>query len=210
MAEKIKSYKLSPQLKAELHFNSRRTTSEFSLHDAFEKVKMPKVSWKAIALTVVLFAVIISSYMGIKRAYEVASVKSAQTKAAAEEDYQNRLSSIRNEVAAKGTDAFSFVELSQQYLKSSDGERSVAAAEIATEKDAIWSDGFVNLGQVYLATNQFDRAKTALEQALKLNPLNGQAHYFLSLAYQELNDSAASKAEFAKAKTFGFDADIGG
>ncbi len=210
MAERLKSYKLSPQLKAELHLNGRRNASDFSLHDAFEKVKMPKISWKAVALTVVIFGAVISSYIGIKHAYEIASIRTAQAKAAAQQEYENRLSSLQKEVASKGTDAFSFVELSQQYLKSSDGERAVIAAELSAQKDPVWSDGFVNLGQVYLSTNQFEKAKTALTEALKLNPLNGQGHYFLSLVYQELNDSASSKAEFAKAKTFGFDADIGG
>jgi len=210
VADKIKSYKLSPQLKAELHLNQRRAHSDFSLHDAFEKVKVPKISWKAVSLTVLIFAAVISSYVGLKHAYELSAVKTAKAKAAQEQEYQERLASMKTEITTKGTDAFSFVSLAQGYLKSGDGERAIISAEISTEKDPVWSDGFVNLGQIYLATNQFEKAKTALGQALKLNPLNGQAHYFLSLTYQELNDSEGSKAEFAKARAFGFDTEIGG
>jgi cytochrome c-type biogenesis protein CcmH/NrfG len=210
MADKISSYKLSPQIKAELHLNCKRGSSDFSLSDAFEKIKLPKIRWNAVALTVFVFAVVITSYLGIKHAYELALTKTQAARAAQEQDYQNRLTALRNEVIAKGTDAYSFVELSQSYLKSGDGDRALAAAEIATQKDSSWRDGFINLGQIYLSVNQFDSAKTALETALKIDPLSGQAHYYMSMVDQELNNSDASKAELAKAKEFGYNTNIGG
>jgi|GEM_PF-2053508 len=209
--DKIKSYKLSPQLKAELHFTSRRNRrSGFDFELVRNKIDLSKLPWKAIGMTVLVFAIVISGYLGIKRGYDYFAQKNAQADLARQQEYQNHLQTVKDEVAKSGTDAYSFVQLSQQYIKSGDGERAEAAGELAVEKDSTWRDAYINLGQIYLSTNKFEQAKTALEDALKRDPVYGETHYLLSLAYQELKQDSKSKDEFAKAKQFGFESEIGG
>jgi len=212
MKDRISSYKLSPQLKAELGL--RRSSSkaldisfEFPKFSSFSKIKIP---WRTIAITAFVGLVIIGSYIGVKKTYELASRKTQEAQEAKLREYQNRLANIRNEIIAEGTDAFSYVVLSQKYLKEGDGEKAVAAAEMASEKDPLWRDAYLNLGQVYLSINEFKKAELALKTALERDPTCGQAHYLMSLTLEELKDSDGAKQEFAKAKKFGFDADIGG
>ena len=209
MSEKIKSYKLSPQLRAEL--GARRfQRPRFGFRFSMPEFKYFKISWRTTILTTCVFVGIISIYLGIKKGYEYTAIKSEQARQVQLAQYQSHLAQIKVEVEAKAVDAVSAVALSQQYLKSGDSERAEAAAIIATSKDPAWRDGYVNLGQVYLATSKFNEAKQALEAALKIDPLSGQTHYLLSLTYQELNKADLAKAEFAKAKKFGFETDIGG
>lgn len=212
MKDRIKSYKLSPQLKAELGL---RRSSGKSLDISFEFPKIPnfskvKIPWKAIGITVFVVAVIIGSYAGVKKTYELAAEKSRAAEQAKIKQYQDRLANMRNEIIAEGTDAFSFVNLSQKYLKESDGEKAVAAAEMASEKDPLWRDAYINLGQVYLSVNEYKKAELALSTALERDPTCGQAHYLMSLTLEELSNRDGAKQEFAKAKEFGFDANIGG
>lgn len=206
----IKSYKLSPQLRSELHFASRRNRHafEFEMPPASDVLK--KLPWKAIGLTVIVFAVIISAYLGIKKGYDYVVAKNEAENLAREQEYQNRLVSIKEEVSKYGSTAYDFVKLSQNYIKSGDAERAEASAQLAVEKDGNWRDGFINLGQIYLSVNKFDQAKSALESALKRDPVFGQTHYLLALTYQELNEDDKSKTEYAKAKEFGFQSEIGG
>jgi predicted Zn-dependent protease len=210
MADPLKSYKLSPQLRSELHFSHRRNhhAFEFEMPQAAQILK--KLPWKAIGFTVLIFAVVISAYVGIKKGYDYAAAKNAQADLARQQEYENHLASVKQEVTGLAADAYSFVKLSQNYIKSGDAERAEAAAKLAVEKDPAWRDGYVNLGQIYLATNNFEQAKLTLEEALKHDPVYGQTHYLLALAYQELNDDGKSKEEYAKAKDFGFNSEIGG
>lgn len=208
--DKISSYKLSPQLRTELHFTSRRNRHSFDFEMLKKQLNFSKLPWKAIGLTIFVFAVVISAYLGIKKGYDYVAQKNYQANLARQSEYQNHLKIVEGEIAKLGTDAYSFVQLSQNYVKSGDGERAEAAAQIAVAKDPAWRDAYVNLGQVYLATNKFDQAKTALEGALKRDPVYGETHYLLSLVYQELKDDGKSKDEFAKAKQFGFESEIGG
>lgn len=207
MSGKIKSYKLSPQLKAELNVSQKRTRPNVSWFEVFPKIKIP---WRAVLFTFVIFALVCGAYWGVKKTYEHVAWQQEQAKVAREQANQQRVVDMKKEVASKELDAYSFAELSQRYLKDGDGERAEAAAEMATIKDTSWRDGFLNLGQVYLSVNKFEQAKTAIEKAIKLDPLYGQAHYFLSLTLQELKQNDTAKEEFAKAKQFGFDTEIGG
>lgn len=210
MIDKIKSYQLSPQLKAELNFASKRNKHSFDFNLKGTGSVLKKLPWKYIGTTAVVFALIISGYLGIKKEYDHLAQKSHQADVARQQEYQNHLQTIKDEVAKAGTSAYSFVELSQGYIKSGDAERAEAAAILATEKDPNWRDGFINLGQIYMSVNKFDQAKVTLDEALKRDPVYGQTHYLLSHVYQELRDNSASQAEFAKAKTFGFSSEIGG
>ena len=209
MSDPIKSYKLSPQLRAEL--GTRKLQGpQFGFGFSTPKFRLFKIPWRAIILTACVFIGIISVYLGIKKGYEYTAMKSEKARQEQLAQYQSHLAQIKVEVVSKAPDAVSAVTLSQQYLKAGDGERAEAAAIIATVKDPAWRDTYVNLGQVYLATNKFAEAKQALESALKIDPIYGEGHYLLSLAYQELNKADLAKAEFANAKKFGFEGEIGG
>ena len=205
MSDPIKSYKLSPHLKAELGLSRKQ---KFSLPSF--SIKLPKLPWKSLLVTAGVFLFVTGAYLGVKKTFEYVGRKTEAEKIAQEQEYKNHLASIRQEVVSKPLDAVGFVTLSQEYLKNGDAERAQAAAEIAPEKDPAWRDAYLNLGQVYLALNQFEKARVALETSLEKDPLCGQAHYLLSLAYQELNKDDLAKQEFAKAKKFGFETEIGG
>ena len=174
------------------------------------EIDLKKVPFKGIGLVVGVFALVVLSYMGVKSVYEYTAKKNEVARQDQIQTYEQRLAGIKTEVAVKGTDAASFVTLSQQYLTSKDVDRAEVAASLAVEKDPAWRDGFLNQGHVLLVANKFDEAKTAFEKALTIDPLCGQAHYLLSLAYSELKNTDLAKQEFAKAKTFGFETEIGG
>ena len=204
---KIKSYKLSPQLRAELGRARRKTRgAAFTL----PSIRLPKIPWKPTIGVVLVCAVVVGGWAGVKRVYETRVAMAEIARQERLEQYQNHLQEIRSQVAAEGTDAYSFAKLSQKYLKEGDGERAEAAAQMAVEKDENWRDGHLNLGQVYLALEKFEDARGALEGALEIDPLCGHAHYMLSLVHQELNQSDEAKEAFAKAKAFGFETEIGG
>ena len=205
MAERIKSYKLSAQLKASLGTRPRG-----SLKFYLPNFKLPKLPAKGTIITAVLIVALVGAYLGAKKTYDYLNFKTEQARAQQEREYKVRLAQIENELKSQAQDAFGYVELSQKYLKDGDGERAEAAARQAVEKDPLWADGYANLGQVYLSLNKFDQARGALETALAKDPLNGQTHYLLSLTYQELKNSEGAKTEFAKAKAFGFETEIGG
>jgi len=210
MSNKIKSYKLSPQLRSELNFSHKKNSTSFNFNRSSFSPNLENLPWKGILAVVGVFVAITLGYLGIKKGYEYTAKKNDERTAQQLAAYNNRIENIKQEVASSSANAFSLVTSSQGYLKNKDVERAEAAAELAVTKDPKWRDAFVNLGQVYLATNKFDKAKTAFSSALKIDPLSGQAHYLMSLAEQELKNTESAKAEFAKAKQFGFQTDIGG
>lgn len=207
MADRIKSYKLSPQLRAEIGSAKRfepRLNIDFS---AILRIRLP---WRAIGSVAAVFVLIIAGYIGVKKGYEAIAERSRQAQATREQEYKAHLAQIKSEVAARATDAYSYAVLGQEYLKNNDVERAQAAAELATDRDPKWRDAYVNLGQIYLSSNQFEKARDTFKKALELDPTNGEIHYFLSLTYQELRNSEAAKQEFTRAKELGFNSDIGG
>lgn len=208
MNDNLKSYKLSPQLRAELNFSKQK--SDPAKPPKIPKIPWKKIPWKRVGIILAAFAMIVLAYGGVKKTYEYASAKSQEKQRAELATYQNHLQQIKDEVASQGTDAYSYAQLSQQFLKAKDADRAEAAAEVAVEKEPNWRDGYLNLGQVYLSVNKFEEAKTAFEKAVEIDPVYGEAHYYLSLAYQELRNTEAAKQEFAKAKKFGFETDFGG
>lgn len=211
MSNKIKSYKLSPQLRSELNFSKKNSSSQiFNFNQVSFQPNLGNIPWRGILIAIGVCAVVTAGWLGVKKGYEYTAKKNEAQQVAQLNAYNQRIENIKKEVSSSSADAYSLVTASQQYLKNKDVERSEAAAELATTKDPAWRDAFVNLGQVYLATNKFDKAKSSFEQALKIDPISGQAHYLLSLAEQELKNTEAAKAAFAKAKQFGFQTDIGG
>lgn len=208
MDNKLKSYKLSPHLKAELHYTVKKRGK--SLNFRVPKVDFSNFPWTRTLRFTGVFLLVVAIYFGIKTGYEKAVLASEQKNIAREQAYQAQLNNLKEEVGKEATDAYSFVELSQKYLREYDGQKAEIAALIATEKDPRWRDGFINLGHVYLSVNKFDEAKVALVRAAEIDPLSPQAHYLLYLTHQELKDEQTAKQEFAKAEAFGFESEIGG
>lgn len=202
---KIKSYKLSPQLRAEIGYTRRQQKPSVNINFDFSKVP-----FKSIAILIVVFLAFLGCYAGIKKTYEHIAWKAEQERIAQEKEYQDRLISIKSEVSSSITDAVVAVSKSQEYIKSGDGERAEVAAEIAVEKDPQWRDGYLNLGQIYMSLNKFDKAETTLKTALSKDPICGRTHYLLSLVYQERGNTDGAKLELAKAKNLGFETEIGG
>lgn len=202
----IKSYKLSAGLKAELNLRQKKN------HNIFRNFRfdIKKVPFKLIGIFTGVFVLITCSYLGIKSLYEIQSSKNQKARQAKMETYEQHLATLKAEVASKGLDAEGYVTLTQDYLNKKDVERAEEAALLAVEKNPLWRDAYINQGHVLLVANKFEKAKTAFEKALEIDPICGQAHYFLSLTYQELKNNNAAKAEFAKAKQFGFETEIGG
>ena len=203
----LKPYKLSAQLKAELHHKRSSSTPFVRSNFSFNFKKIP---FKGIGLVLGVFSFIIISYLGAKSVYEYSATKNQVAKQTQIENYEKHLERINNEVATLATDAKGFVTLSQDFLKSKEIEKAEAAAKFSIEKDPLWRDAYMNQGHVMLVANKFEQAKTSFEKALEIDPLCGQAHYFLSLSYQELKNNEAAKKAFAKAKQFGFETEIGG
>ena len=202
----IKSYRLSAQLKAELNFKQKSPSSYLKNI----RIDFRKIPFKGIAIFIGVFAVVISGYMGVKTLYEKQSAKNEQIRQAKLQSYQDHLAEIKAEVLNKNVDSDGYVALTQDYLKQKDIERAEQAAVLAVEKNPIWRDAYINQGHVMLVANKFELAKASFEKALEIDPLCGQAHYLLSLTYQELKDNTSAKASFAKAKQFGFETEIGG
>lgn len=207
----LKSYHLSAQLKAELH-HKRKSSTPFS---AFKGASLPRINFKNIPIKGIgailgVFALVVMSYIGIKSVYERSAEASKAAELIQKQTYEDHLAKIKSEVSSQATNASGFVALSQQFLKNKDIERAEASARLATEKDPLWRDGYINQGHVLLVANNFEEAKISFEKALRIDPLCGQAHYLLSLTYQELKDNNAAKQSFAKAKQFGFETEIGG
>lgn len=208
MDQKLKSYKLSPQLKAELNYSLKRQKNNLNFRPP--KIDLSRFPWKKTLQIAGFFLLIISAYLGVKTGYEKAALAAKQRQIAKEQEYQKQISQLKQEIEAQASDAFGFVELSQKYLRERDGQRAELAALIASEKEPGWRDAFVNLGHIYLSVNKFQEAKTALLKAVELDPVNPQTHYLLYLTYQELKDDKAAKQEFAKAQNFGWEKEIGG
>jgi len=217
MSDKIKSYKLSPQLKAELNFPQKKKWSGSNGQSMFsQSPKMGfdfskiKFNWRAFGSIVGIFILVIGIYVSAKKIYNYSNAKNEQARLTQVQAYQKHVADVSREVSTQATDSFSFAALSQKYLQEKDAERAEAAANLAVLKDPNWRDGLINQGQILLSVNKFQEAKTAFEKALKIDPIYGQTHYLLSLTYQELNNNDLAKAEFAKAKQFGFETEIGG
>lgn len=208
MDNKIRSYKLSPQLKAELNYSIKKSGKTLAFKAP--KIDISNFPWKKTLRVGGVLLLIITIYLGIKTGYEKAVYIAQQKTIAREQEYQNQLVEMKTQVEQEAKNAFDFVKLSQKYLNERDGQKAEVAALIATEKEPKWRDAFVNLGHVYLSVNKFEEAKETLIHALELDPINPQTHYLLYLTYQELNDEATAKQEFAKAKALGLDSDIGG
>ncbi|OQA53474.1 MAG: Tetratricopeptide repeat protein [candidate division WS2 bacterium ADurb.Bin280] len=214
MKERISSYKLSAQLKAEIgvsRWKNRSLDIPFSL-PSFSKLgtTKEKIPYKKISVALGVFALIISAYIGVMKTYEFAKLKSAKAQEQKLQAYNDYVDNLRSEIEKEATDAYSFQALSQKYIKEGNGEKALAAAQMAVQKDPIWRDGFLNLGHVYMTLNQFEKAKDALQSALERDPTCGQAHYFMYLVLDELNEKTLAKEEYAKANIFGFETQYGG
>ena len=58
----------------------------------------------------------------------------------------------------------------------------------------------MDLGAVLTDLKQYKEAIAALEQAVKMDPTQPDAHYRLARAYREMGDEAKAKEEFVKVR----------
>jgi cytochrome c-type biogenesis protein CcmH/NrfG len=205
MRDHIKSYKLSPQLQAEIVYARQAVSAKNSI-----KINWSRFPVKSVLIGLLAVVIILSGYAGTKKVYQKVAYHRQQEAIKVQEEVAKRIEAIRQEVANKNLSSQDYLVLSQKYLQSGDGDRAQIAAELSTQKDPNWRDAFVNLGRVYMSVNQFDKAKDAFRNAIAIDPIYGNSHYLLYLAYQESRDTDGAKQELTKAKKFGFDLEIGG
>lgn len=209
MDNDLRSYKLSPHLRAEVRQQGPKRNFA-RLNFKTPKIDFSKLPIKSSLRIAFFIGLIITVYVGIKTGYEKA-VYAAETKQIAQQEkYEEYLAGLKTEISALSDDAYELAMMSRNYLKEKDGQKAEVAAVLSTEKEPYWRDGFINLGHIYLSVNKFDKAKEALEKAIEIDPLSGQAHYLLSLVHQELNDMDSAKESFARANSCGYETEIGG
>lgn len=205
MSNRIKSYKLSPQLQAEIGYARKSVPAKASV-----KVDWSKIPVKSILVGFFAIAVVLGGYAGVKKAYQKVAYNRQQEAIKSHQELEQKLAKTRQEVSDKNLASQDYLILSQNYLQEGDGDRAQIAAELSAQKDPDWRDAFVNLGRIYMSVNQFDKAKEAFKSAIAIDPIYGNSHYLLYLACQESRDTEGAKQELAKAKKFGFDLEIGG
>ncbi len=205
MSERIKSYKLSPQLRAEIGYGQKNTATKINF-----QINWSKIPVKSIAVGTLTICLALGAYVGIKKCYQSLAYKKQQKAIVVQQENENRLANVKQEIAAKELSATDYVKLSQNCLQDGDTEKAQIAAELAIEKDGNWRDGYINLGQIYLSTNKFDLARETLQKAIAIDPIYGNAQYLLYLTCQELKDQNGAKEALAKAKKFGFNLEVGG
>jgi cytochrome c-type biogenesis protein CcmH/NrfG len=205
MGDRIKSYKLSPQLQAEIGYAHKAVPTKASI-----KIEWSRIPVKSILVSILAVMVILGGYAGIKKVYQKVAYNRQQETVKAQQELEQRLAAARQEVVDKNLSSQEYLILSQNYLQEGDGDRAQIAAELSTQKDPAWRDAFVNLGRVYMSVNRFDQAKEAFKSAIAIDPIYGNSHYLLYLACQESRDNESAKQELARAKKFGFDLEIGG
>lgn len=205
MSNRIKSYKLSPQLQAEIGYARKSVPAKASV-----KVDWSKIPVKSILVGFFAIAVVLGGYAGVKKAYQKVAYNRQQEAIKSHQELEQKLAKTRQEVSDKNLASQDYLILSQNYLQEGDGDRAQIAAELSAQKDPDWRDAFVNLGRIYMSVNQFDKAKEAFKSAIAIDPIYGNSHYLFYLACQESRDTEGAKQELAKAKKFGFDLEIGG
>ncbi len=205
MSNRIKSYKLSPQLQAEIGYARKTVPAKATI-----KINWSQIPVKSILVSLLAVAVVLTGYVGIKKTYQKIAYNRQQEAAKMQQELAQKFESTRREVTDKNLSSQDYLVLSQNYLQEGDGDRAQIAAELSAQKDPAWRDTFVNLGRVYMSLNKFDQAKEAFKSAIAIDPIYGNSHYLLYLACQESRDTDGAKQELAKAKKFGFDLEIGG
>jgi len=199
----MKSYKLSPSLKAEL---VRRKKSGFD----FSLVREIKISWRPIILSVVFLAFAFGAYFGVKKSFDHVAMRRQVAKQQALAQEQERIDTVKDGVKSMAKDAYGYAELSQKMLNDNEVDKSVIAAEYAVAMDPNWRDGYLNLAQIYLSVKRPADAQIILEKSLKIDPNYGLTHYLLSESYKDQKNNDMSCKELAKAKALGLDTEFGG
>ena len=100
MSEKIKSYKLSPQLRSELNFSQntqKKSSAIFNFNRISFKPNLENLPWKGILAIVGIFAAITLGYLGVKKGYEYTARKNDERTAAQLTAYNQRLENIKKD-----------------------------------------------------------------------------------------------------------------
>ncbi len=111
-------------------------------------------------------------------------------------EYQRALSETRDSIPVMNRLSGALIDLGRDQDALGVLQRILA---LAPDHPAPYS----HLGQVYLRRNDFERAKTAFEESLQINPFDPSVHIGLAHAYAGLGDRVRSSKERQIARTLG-------
>jgi tetratricopeptide (TPR) repeat protein len=107
------------------------------------------------------------------------------------------LESFQQELAVNPQDALTHHEMGEIFRRNRDSAAARTHYQQAIELSAQLVEARVGLGKLYLAEQQPEKALKELEQAVRQDPRNAQAHYALMLAYRDLGRTGEAQKEFA-------------
>ncbi len=112
--------------------------------------------------------------------------------------------------AAESPEASWWVELGDAYLNQDNEDQAAANFQAALEKDHNCAQAFAGMGILYLRHKSYQMAKTALERAVALGPLNSDiapARINLAIAYCYLGQFEQAMDEISAARNLGYPVD---
>jgi tetratricopeptide (TPR) repeat protein len=111
---------------------------------------------------------------------------------------------------AERPDATWLVELGEAYTKQGDEDQAAANFQTALELDPNCAMAFAGMGLLYLRHRSYQMAKTALERAISLEPLDpdlAAARNNLAIAYCYLGEYERAAEELDAARRLGYPVD---
>ena len=73
-----------------------------------------------------------------------------------------------------------------------------------SSREQLAADAHYSRGLAYLKKGEFDRAITDFDEAIRLNPEDGEAYHNRGVAHGKKGELARAEADFAKAKELGY------
>ena len=106
------------------------------------------------------------------------------------------LESFQQELVVNPQDALTHYEMGEIARRNRDSAAARTHYQQAIELSLNLVEARVGLGKLYLAEHQPDKALKELEQAVRQDGRNAQAHYALMLAYRDLGRAEEAQKEF--------------
>ena len=107
------------------------------------------------------------------------------------------LESFQQELVVNPQDALTHHEMGEIFRRSRDFAAARTHYQKALELSAQLVEARVGLGKLYLAEQQPEKALNELEEVVRQDPRNAQAHYALMLTYRDLGRTEEAQKEFA-------------